>query len=174
MPVMGLAGHMVPRYLLPVQACLATTLVLALPQRWPFRRAAIYLGIGVAAIYASWCTDQFLDRTYATGRPSHRLVAKERMVRMEWRYLDANGVGPGTGIVFLCRPDDDLEMREYMLDVIGRTWGPQVVLDSRAPIVIARQVAEIPFDTPVFQFGRWSLESLGVLRRESQYGAMSP
>lgn len=164
-PVVGLAGHMVPRYVLPVQAGVAITTACALRGRGTMR----YIGIPLVVVFAflaSSCVDQFLDKTYPQGRPAHRMVAKERMVRSIWKYLDSNGVEPWTGVAFLRRPADDVAIREYMLDVIGHTWGPKVVLGSHARVIVADRAAEIPLDTPVFQFGHWSLEYLGVLRRQ--------
>lgn len=162
-PVMGLAGHLVPRYLLPVQAGLALTMAFALRGRFASLGAGVAFASGVALLTTLYI-DRFLDRTYAQGRPAHRMVAKERMVRMIWNYLDANGVEPRTGVAFLCRPVDDVPMREYMLDVIGHTWGPRVVLGPSARVIVTDRAAAIPPETPVFQFGHWSLEYLGVPR----------
>jgi hypothetical protein len=164
-PVVGLEGHMVPRYLLPVQASLAASLALVLParNRWPdllVAAAAVAL-----AFYTSWCVDQFLDRTFAKGRPCHRLVAKEMMVRIAWRKLATSGVDAGTGIAFLERPEDDVKGREYILDVIGREWGPRLLLGPQTPVMITDRPTDIPPLTLTFGFGSWSLEYLGVRRQ---------
>jgi hypothetical protein len=162
-PVVGLDGHMVPRYLLPVLAAHAVTLGTIIRIGHRAQYLVVPLVVVGLALYTMSCVGEMLDRSYPLGRPAHRMVAKERMVRSIWSYFNAHGVSEKTGIAFYSRSTDDTDMRKYMLDVIGYTWGPRVVLGSQTRVVLAERITQIPPRTPVFQFGHWSLEYLGTL-----------
>jgi hypothetical protein len=167
-PSLGLAGHMVPRYLLPVQAALAVSIATALPRaaRGPLFRAALAAAAVVGlALMTGWQVDRLLDMRFRQGRPAHRLVAKDAMVRVTWRTLLESGARPGEPLAFYRPPGDAPAPREYVLDVIGRTWGPRLTLGRETSVVIVDDLADVAAGTRVFRVDGFELEHLGVLRR---------
>jgi len=163
-PSLGLRDHLVPRYLLSVQAFLALALAAWLGPRLRYTRPVIIAAAAVLTLHTSWCVDRMLTDSYQRGRPAHRLVAKELMVRIIWKQLTEAGLQPGMDLALLRRGDHDETGAEYILDVIGQTWGPRLILGADTEVMIADNPAEIHTGALTFGFVPWNLEYLGVRR----------
>ena len=86
------------------------------------------------------------------------------MVRIAWDQLTGAGLEQGMDLAFLRRADDDEKGAGYILDAIGRTWGPRLVLGAGSEVVIVDSPADISAGAMAFGFDGWSLEYLGVRR----------
>lgn len=164
-PAIGLYGHFVPRYILPLQACVAVTIGLSLSSKLPYRRCLVLGCIVILFLMSQRCVHGLLEKSYPSGRKVHRLVAKEMLAKDVWRALEVSGVSRRSGVVFLCRPEDDVAAREELLNVIGRSWGPMIALELEAPVIITDDISEVPLGVPTFGFVDGVLEYLGVLKR---------
>jgi len=165
-PSIGLHGHFVPRYILPLQACVAVTMGLAFSSAIPYRRYVLLVGVVVMFYGSQRCVHNLLEKSYPSGRKVHRMVAKEMLAEDVWRALEKCGVTRSTGVVFLCRPEDDVPAREELLNVIGRSWGPRIALELDGPVIITDELSEVPLGVPTFGFVGGVLEYLGVLQMD--------
>jgi len=161
-PSLGLRDHLVPRYLLSVQAFLALALAAWLGPRLRYPRPVIIAVAAVLTLHTSWCVHRMLTDTYRRGRPAHRLVAKDLVVRITWDQLTGAGLQQGMALAFLRRADDDEKGAGWILDAIGRTWGPRLILGEGSEVVIVDSPADIAAGAMVFGFDGLSLEYLGV------------
>jgi len=162
----GLHGHFVPRYILPLQACVAATIGLSLTSAMPLRRGVLVIITVILFLWSQKCVHGLLDKSYPAGRKVHRMVAKEMLAKDVWRALTISGVTRSTGVVFLCRPEDDVPAREELLNVIGQTWGPRIALELDGPVIITDEISEVPLGVPTFGFVGGVLEYLGVLQMD--------